>query len=68
MGIDIPNIRTIIHFGSCEDIDTYLGIVNFQLIQRHDVIHYDLQINVILIIFLLQVSSLLCMIANYYIV
>ena len=27
MGIDISNIRTIIHFGSCEDIDTYLQAV-----------------------------------------
>ena len=27
MGIDIPNIRTIIHFGSCEDTETYLQAV-----------------------------------------
>lgn len=27
MGIDIPNIRTIIHFGSCEDVEAYLQAI-----------------------------------------
>ena len=27
MGIDVPNIRTIIHFGSCEDIETYVQAI-----------------------------------------
>ena len=27
MGIDVPNIRTIIHFGSCEDVETYVQAV-----------------------------------------
>ena len=27
MGIDIPNIRTIIHFGSCEDVEAYVQAI-----------------------------------------
>ena len=27
MGIDVPNIRTVIHFGCCEDVETYIQAV-----------------------------------------
>ena len=28
MGIDVPNIRTIIHLGGCEDVETYVQAIH----------------------------------------
>ena len=43
MGIDVPNIRTIIHFGSCEDVETYIIFKLLSVMERHQRLSYYLE-------------------------